>query len=100
MAPLVVGSTDSVVVACRLSSRGSQALEHRLSNYGTWASLPHNIRSLPRAGIKLMSPALTGRFLTTGPPEKSLENTVLWQYFLVFFGVPTSPLILNFIQSF
>ena len=28
---------------------------------------------VPRPGIKLMYPALQGRFLTTGPPEKSLS---------------------------
>ena len=28
---------------------------------------------LPRPRIKLMSPALAGRFLTTGPPGKSLK---------------------------
>ena len=37
---------------------------------GTLASLPHGIRNLPRAGITPVSPALAGRFLTTGPPGK------------------------------
>ena len=29
--------------------------------------------NLPRPGIEPMSPALAGRFLTTGPPEKFLR---------------------------
>ena len=32
---------------------------------------------VPRAGIKLASPALEGGFLTTGPPGKSLEPVFL-----------------------
>ena len=53
---------------------GAQALEHRPSSCGTWASLPHVMCSLPRAGIQLMSLALAGRFLTTGSPGKSGES--------------------------
>ena len=33
--------------------------------------------SAPRTGIKLESPALQGRFLTTGPPGKSLKSELL-----------------------
>ena len=33
--------------------------------------------NLPGAGIEFLSPALAGRFLTTGPPGKS------WSYFRV-----------------
>ena len=34
---------------------------------------------LPRPGIKPVSPALAGRFLTTVPPGKSLEQTIfIW----------------------
>ena len=32
----------------------------------------HGVWGLPGAGIKPVSPALTGRFLTTGPPGSSL----------------------------
>ena len=31
---------------------------------------------VPQPGIEPMSPALESRFLTTGPPEKSLEETI------------------------
>ena len=45
---------------------------------GTWAWLPHSILA-PQSRIKLRSPALAGRFLTTRPPGKarSLKNFVL-----------------------
>ena len=43
------------------------------------ASLPHSMWDRPRPGIELVSPALAGRFLTTGPSGKSClfrcENT-------------------------
>ena len=61
----------SVVVARRLSSCGSRALECRLSSCGARALLLHSMWDLPGPGLKPMSPALAGRFLTTVPPEKS-----------------------------
>ena len=36
-----------------------------------WGQLHCGMWDLPRSGIELMSPALAGGFLTTGPPEKS-----------------------------
>ena len=42
----------SAVAAHRLRSCGSQALEHRLSNCGTWASLLCGIWDLPGPGIE------------------------------------------------
>ena len=67
----------SLVVECRLyitsfSSCGSWALEHWLSSCGTWVSLPCGMWNLTRPRIKLMSPALAGRFLTTGPSGRSV----------------------------
>ena len=47
------------------------ALEHRLSSCGTQAQLLLSMWDLPGAGIKPVSPALAGRFLTTEPPGKS-----------------------------
>ena len=38
---------------------------------GAWAQLPRGLWNLPRPGIQPVSPALAGRFLITGPPEKS-----------------------------
>ena len=63
--------TCSVVVACRLSSCGPQALECRLSSCGAQAQLLCSMWDLPRPGIEPMSPALAGGFLTTVPPGKS-----------------------------
>ena len=54
------------------SSCGSQALVDRLYSCGTWAQFLQGMWYLPRLGINLEYPALTGRFLTTGPPGKSL----------------------------
>ena len=52
-----------------LQSPGSRT--YRLSNCSTQAQVLHGTRDLPRPGIKPMTPALAGRFLTTGPPGKS-----------------------------
>ena len=60
----------SVVAAHGLSRCGSQALEHRLSSYGTWALLLYDMRDLPGPVIKSMSPALSGGFFTTESPGK------------------------------
>ena len=66
-----LGAWASVVVAFRLSSCGSRALEHRLSSCGAWASLLCSMWDLPGLGIEPMTPALAGGFLTTAPPGKS-----------------------------
>ena len=60
----------SVVVACGLSSCGSQALECRLSSCGTQAQLLRGMWDLPRPGLEPVSPALAGGFSTTVPPGK------------------------------
>ena len=65
-----LGVRASVVVARGLSSCGSQALEHRLSSCGARALLLRGMWDLPRPGLKPMSPALAGGFLTTAPPGK------------------------------
>ena len=57
-----LGAWASVVVACRLSSCGSWALEHRLSSCGAWAYLLHSMWDLPGSGIEPVSPALAGGF--------------------------------------
>ena len=62
----------SVVVARGLSSCVSRALERRLSSCGAQAYLLHGMWDLPGPGLKPVSPALAGGFLTTAPPGKSL----------------------------
>ena len=49
---------------CRLSSRGSGLLEHGLGSCVTQAKLLCSMWSLPRPGIKAVSPALAGGFFT------------------------------------
>ena len=60
-----LGLQASVAAACILSS------------CSVGASLPCSMWDLPGPGIKPVSPALAGRFLTTGPPGKSPESTLL-----------------------
>ena len=68
-----LGVRASVVTARGLKSCGLQALEHRLSSSGTWASLLRGMWDLPGPGIEPVSPAREGGFLTTVPPGKSLS---------------------------
>ena len=68
-----LGTRASVVVAHGLSSWGSRALERRLSSCAARAQLPHGMWDLPRPGLKPVSPALAGGFLTTAPPGKPLD---------------------------
>ena len=71
-----LGTWASVVVACGLSRSGSQALEHRLSSRGAQALFLLSKWDLPRVGIEPESPALAGRFFTTGPPGKSYWSII------------------------
>ena len=64
-------------------SPGSFLVAHRPSSHGTGSAVTVLGLScsaacgilVPHPRIKLMSPALQGRFLTTGPPGKSLHMT-------------------------
>ena len=58
-----------VVVACRLSSCGSQALEHSLISCGK-----EPIWNIPGSGIEPVSPELAGGFLFTVPPESNWSH--------------------------
>ena len=40
--------------------------------HGRWVSLPRSVWNLPGPGFESMSPALAGKFLTTGPPGRCL----------------------------
>ena len=68
-----LGTRASVIVAHRLSSCGSQAVE--CSSCGTRALLLRSMWDLPGPGLESMSPALSGRFLTAAPPGKSLKTS-------------------------
>ena len=72
-----LGVRASVVVAQRLSSCGSRALERRLSSCGARVYLLRGMWDLRRPGLEPMSPALAGGFLTTAPPGKPLDHLLL-----------------------
>ena len=65
-----LGVRASAVVARRLSSCGTRALEHRLSSCGAGAQLLCGMWDPPGPGLKPVSPVLAGGFLTTAPPGK------------------------------
>ena len=85
------GTRTLVVVAHRLSSCRSQALEHKLDNRGPRAWLLCSMWDPPGPGIKSVSPASASTFFfTTKPPEK------LWTiYILKTYGSPDHPLFLQ-----
>ena len=55
------------------SGLGTRALEDRFSSCGARAYLLSGTWDLPGPGMEPAFHALTGRFLTTGPPGKSLD---------------------------
>ena len=65
-----------MAVAGRLSSRSSHALEHRRDSYGTDSVAPQHVDS-SWTWDQTVSPALTGGFLSTEPPEKSFTFQVV-----------------------
>ena len=74
---LVVGA--SLAAEPRLwSAQASTVTAHGLSSCGTQAYLSLDMWNLPRSGTEPICPALTGRFLSPGPPEKSHK------YFYIF----------------
>ena len=80
-----LGTQASVVVACRLSSCGSLALERRLSSCGAQAWLLRGMWDLPRPGLEPMSPALAGGFLTTAPSGNSLYFCFVNKFLCIIF---------------
>ena len=66
----------------RLSSCGSWALECRLSSCGAQAQLLRGMWDLPVPRLEPVSPALAGRFLTTGPPGKPKGITTVMEFAL------------------
>ena len=55
-----------------LGTQATVVVVHGLSSCGTGAWLLCGMWDLPRPGLKPVSPALAGEFLTTVPPGKSL----------------------------
>ena len=63
------------VAVCKFLIAVASLVEHRLQGTLTQKLrhtplLPHSMWNLPGSGIELMSPALAGGFLMTGPPRK------------------------------
>ena len=77
-----LGVRASVVVAHRLSSCGSRALERRLSSCGAWASLLCGMWDLPVPGLEPASPALAGG----AEPLCHQGSPVSW--FLILLALP------------
>ena len=71
----------SIDVACGLSSRGSRALERRLSSCGTRTHLLHGTWDPPGPGLEPTSPALAGGLPTTAPPGKPQNTFFKTKYF-------------------
>ena len=63
--PLTIAA--SLVAEHRLQTR-------RLSSCGSWAQLLHGMWNLPGPGLEPVSPALAGRFATTAPSGKPLND--------------------------
>ena len=70
---VAVNRDYSLVVARGLLTAVTSLIAvHGLNSGGARAQLPRGMWNLPGPEIKPMSPALAGRFLTTGPAGKSL----------------------------
>ena len=70
------------------SSCGLQALEHRLNSCGARALLLRGMWDLPAPRIKPVSPALAGRFLSTGPPGKPYRALIIDKPASMAFALP------------
>lgn len=93
---LVVGRRPLTLVASLLQSMASRALG--LPQFGTWAQqlwymvqLLHSMWNLSRPGVELLSPAFSGRFLTTEPPQKSYKILNEQNCFRIPFTGSTTP---------
>ena len=72
---LCCGGADFRHTSC--SGCGLQALARGLNSCGAQAQLLHGMWNLPGPGIKPMTPALAGRFLSTAPPGKPKNSRIL-----------------------
>ena len=69
---------------------------HRLSSCGSRAQLLRRMWDLPRPGLEPVSPALAGRFLTTAPPGKPQQNSILISVFLFYSKYMILTIVLNY----
>ena len=68
LSPVAASRGYCAAAACRLQGAGSIVVVHDGHSCPISCRIP-----VPRPGAEPVSPALQGRFLTTGPPGKSLE---------------------------
>ena len=78
--PLFIAVHGPLTIAASLAEHRLQA--RRLSNCGSRAQLLRGMWDLPRPGLEPMCPALAGRFSTTAPPGKPLDDTFLTRLLL------------------
>ena len=74
--PLFIAVRGPLTVAASLVAEHRLQM-HRLSNCGSRAQLLRGMWDLPRPGLEPVSPALAGRFLTTVPPGKPPNGSLL-----------------------
>ena len=67
--PLFIAVRGPLTIAASLLAE-HKLQTRRLSNCGSRAQLLRGMWDLPRPGLEPVSPALAGRFSTTGPPGK------------------------------
>ena len=99
--PVVMSRGHSLVAVLGLLTAGASCVaEHRLSargfyTCGTQAYLPWGTWNLPRQGTEPVSPVLSGKFLTTGPPKGSpylllikRGVTIVWWHIIHLYMCP------------
>ena len=67
---LLFGAVRGLLIAVASLCCGARALEHRLSSRGAQAQSLRGMWDPPGPGLKPVSPALAGGFLSTAPPGK------------------------------
>ena len=66
-----------------LKRSGFRSCSTQLGSCDTWAYLLCSMWNLPGSGIEPMSPALVGGFLSTVPPGKSDEWSIMLRFYLM-----------------
>ena len=93
----VLGMWASVLVAQRLRSCSSRALEHRLSSCDAQAQWLHGMWNPPGPGIEPMSPVLAGGFLSTATKEGCFY--ILSKEIILLTVIDFAPITLNCIST-
>ena len=81
--PLFIAVRGPLTIAASLVAE-HKLQTRRLSSCGSRAQLLCGTWDLPRPGLERMSPALAGRFSTTAPPGKPVQNLDGWMIVTIF----------------